>query len=93
MKTRYVAVFPSPWLLTPEALACAVEHYDKVMVTFDIGMMHEDLQLFRRAHSIFELKTRRKCLKALDDTFPIRYLSDAPVMRVIDAERMSIVRC
>lgn len=90
MKKRYIAVFPSPWLLTPEALKCAVEHHGMALVTFEIGFLHPDLPLFRRAHSIFP-HHKGKTLKAIDDAFPIRYLSDAPLMRVVDADKLCIV--
>lgn len=91
MKKRYVAVFPSPWLLTPEALHYAVEHYGMVLVTFEIGFLHADMPLWRRAHSIFPIH-KGKTIKNLDDKFQQWHLHDLPLMHVVDADKLSIVQ-
>lgn len=91
MKRRYVAAFPSPWLLTPEALCCAVEHYEMILVTFEISFLHEGLALYKRAHSIFP-SDKGKTIKNLDERFLARYLNETPIMRVVDADKLSIVQ-
>lgn len=91
-KKRYIAVFPSPWLLTPEALAFAVEHYGMVLVTFEMRNLHEGLSLWKRAHSIFPVHKGRT-VKNLDDQFMVRHLDGKPLMRVVDADKLSLVLC
>lgn len=89
-KKRYIGVFPSPWLLTPEALEYAVEHNGMVLITFEIGFFHDGLALFKRAHSIFP-KCTGKTVKNLDERFTVSHLRHLPLMNVVDADKLQLV--
>lgn len=90
-KKRYIGVFPSPWLLTPEALEYAVEHNGMVLITFEIGFFHEGLTIFKRAHSIFP-SFKAKTVKNLDERFTVMHLHHLPLMNVVDADKLQLVQ-